>query len=268
MSPTPSTGPRTDEGKSISSKNSTATGLYTAADYILPDEQSFYNDLQTSVLTELAPEGMLEHRLAEEILGAMWRLRRCRKLEGDTAAVQPQDPMQPESAQAKRQQSIDRARNQATRLLHKNTAELRRLQTERLYRHEICADGIQTAGLGVSDVHTAFTNADRTVKSMQRRPLSQLKLKLETMALESKLRYAEAREGVLANPEGVSPVNPAEPVSPNEGGVRFVNSHVAETRQPPEIARGALCPCNSGKKYKRCCGKTAPPLLHHVAPAA
>ncbi len=28
----------------------------------------------------------------------------------------------------------------------------------------------------------------------------------------------------------------------------------------PQIARNALCPCNSGDKYKRCCGRQAPPL--------
>jgi uncharacterized protein YchJ len=34
---------------------------------------------------------------------------------------------------------------------------------------------------------------------------------------------------------------------------------------PPEaapIARNAPCPCHSGEKYKRCCGKNAKPLLH------
>jgi hypothetical protein len=29
----------------------------------------------------------------------------------------------------------------------------------------------------------------------------------------------------------------------------------------PVIPRNANCPCNSGKKFKRCCGKDAPPLL-------
>jgi len=27
------------------------------------------------------------------------------------------------------------------------------------------------------------------------------------------------------------------------------------------IPRGALCPCKSGQKYKRCCGRNAPPVL-------
>ena len=29
--------------------------------------------------------------------------------------------------------------------------------------------------------------------------------------------------------------------------------------------RNALCPCGSGTKYKRCCGKTAPPVLSRAA---
>ncbi len=27
-----------------------------------------------------------------------------------------------------------------------------------------------------------------------------------------------------------------------------------------QVARNALCPCNSGDKYKRCCGRQAPPM--------
>jgi uncharacterized protein YecA (UPF0149 family) len=39
----------------------------------------------------------------------------------------------------------------------------------------------------------------------------------------------------------------------------------APAPQAPPIARNALCPCRSGEKYKRCCGKTAPPLLGKAA---
>jgi uncharacterized protein YecA (UPF0149 family) len=38
-----------------------------------------------------------------------------------------------------------------------------------------------------------------------------------------------------------------------------------QTQSQPEktisIPRGAPCPCGSGEKYKRCCGKNAPPVL-------
>jgi SEC-C motif len=256
MSTAPSTGPCSDEGKSIASKNATTTGLYAASDYILPEEQSLYADLEDAVISELSPQGMLECRLVEEILGAMWRLRRCRKLEGELAAqptVQPDEPMQPESAHSKRQISIDRARNQATRLLHKNTAELRRVQTERHYRLEIAADGIDTAGLGACDLHTVLSHADRDVKNIERRPLAQLKLKLETLALESKLGSTIESP----TPEITKRTPPPQPQK---------QPSCAETA--PEIARGSPCPCNSGQKYKRCCGKNAPPLLQHLVHAA
>ena len=35
--------------------------------------------------------------------------------------------------------------------------------------------------------------------------------------------------------------------------------------QDVPIARNAPCPCNSGEKYKRCCGKNAPPVLGRAA---
>ncbi len=37
---------------------------------------------------------------------------------------------------------------------------------------------------------------------------------------------------------------------------------------PAGTPRNALCPCGSGVKYKRCCGSSAPPVLHHAGLAA
>ena len=38
-----------------------------------------------------------------------------------------------------------------------------------------------------------------------------------------------------------------------------------ETPQTHQTPRNALCPCGSGAKYKRCCGKNAPPVLGRAA---
>ena len=35
--------------------------------------------------------------------------------------------------------------------------------------------------------------------------------------------------------------------------------------QPAPIPRNGPCPCQSGEKYKRCCGRSAPPVLHQAA---
>jgi hypothetical protein len=32
-----------------------------------------------------------------------------------------------------------------------------------------------------------------------------------------------------------------------------------------EAGRNAPCPCHSGQKYKRCCGRNAPAILHQAA---
>jgi uncharacterized protein YecA (UPF0149 family) len=34
---------------------------------------------------------------------------------------------------------------------------------------------------------------------------------------------------------------------------------------PKTTPRNAPCPCGSGNKYKRCCGKDAPPVLNRAA---
>jgi hypothetical protein len=47
-----------------------------------------------------------------------------------------------------------------------------------------------------------------------------------------------------------SPADPA-PVTVGDGCVA-----------PADIPRGAPCPCGSGQKYKRCCGRGAPGVIH------
>jgi len=39
------------------------------------------------------------------------------------------------------------------------------------------------------------------------------------------------------------------------------NQTQSEPAKPVAIPRSAPCPCKSGQKYKRCCGKNAPPVL-------
>jgi hypothetical protein len=46
------------------------------------------------------------------------------------------------------------------------------------------------------------------------------------------------------------------------------NVQTAPAQQPAQIhqvARNAPCPCQSGEKYKRCCGRAAPPVLGKAA---
>ncbi len=62
---------------------------------------------------------------------------------------------------------------------------------------------------------------------------------------------ATAEKPTAANPAASSFCKPAQAAS---AGSSFCNP-------PAATPRNALCPCRSGAKYKRCCGKNAPPLL-------
>jgi SEC-C motif len=134
-----STGPRTAEGKARVSHNATTFGLYSAGDVVRPEEESLYQALCEDFRKDLAPQGAMETTLAAEIIHAAWRLRRCAAAESTLAtptlltnsdATSGLDPMLDPAATAA-QNSIDRARAQALRHLHRATAGLRRLQKER-----------------------------------------------------------------------------------------------------------------------------------------
>ena len=167
-----STGPRTPEGLSASSKNATTNGLYAIHDFIRPGEQPLYDELNSSLFDDLAPQGMLESNLVDEIRRAMWRLRRCGLVE-ESFSILAADPMQIES-QAKLQASVDRARSQAHRLLHKCTAELRKLQTERIYRNESLEAGTDLSAFGVCDWQSIQTRLikNTTARAWRRRKLA------------------------------------------------------------------------------------------------
>jgi hypothetical protein len=152
--PNPNGGPKTEAGKATSSQNAITYGLFATRDFIRPDERETYDEFAQSLEDQLAPRGILELNLADEIRRAMWRLRRCSQIEesfSDTA-VNPniEDPMQQE-ATARLQQSVDRARSQTHRLLHKCTAELRKLQTDRQYRNETLPAETDLSEFGLAD---------------------------------------------------------------------------------------------------------------------
>ena len=59
--------------------------------------------------------------------------------------------------------------------------------------------------------------------------------------------------------------------------LKELRSEPVETPEPEQpVARNAQCPCGSGGKYKRCCGRQAPPLpgnsghriRHTIAPTS
>ena len=108
-------GPKTEQGKAKSSRNAIRTGLYAARDFMREGEEEEYAQSLIKLMDELTPEGTLEETFATEIMGATWRLRRCRLVEEAFGMVEDLDfdPMMDERTE-KQQKSVDRAQRNRT----------------------------------------------------------------------------------------------------------------------------------------------------------
>lgn len=221
------TGPRSEAGKARSSRNALAYGLYTGHDHVLPDENEAYESLRSGLADELSPATPIEDALAASILSAIWKLRRCGLTESNFACL---------DGSSAEQTSVDRARAQAHNLLRRSLTELRRLKTDRATERELMhhekAPPVQSV-ISWKDVIST--------------------LKAEERGAQLILRNAIERAACAPMPQ----TPPASSFCKNDD-----LTHPAG----PVIARSAPCPCGSGEKYKRCCGKNAPPVLHSLRP--
>jgi hypothetical protein len=138
------TGPRTEAGKAKSSRNSIRTGLYAARDFVRPEEEEEYAQTLIKLMDELTPENSIEQTFATEIMGATWRLRRCRLVEENFSSIGDLnfDPMIDERTE-KQQKSVDRARAQSHLILRRSLDELRKLQKVGTLQEQI-ADQLPT----------------------------------------------------------------------------------------------------------------------------
>jgi hypothetical protein len=226
-----STGPVTPEGKARASHNAATLGLFSASAFIRPDEQDAYEAFRAAWQTRLVPDGPLEATLVSELVQAAWRLRRCTLLETttpDATTLQDLDRIQA---------SIDRARSTAQRALQRNLTELRRIQTDRLMRDGTPYGYQARAEFGAASVR----EIDNFFELLGQR------------YLPAELRSSPATQRVENSKRTQSIPAP--------------KADFAERSQsePAPIPRNARCPCESGEKYKRCCGKTAPPVLSRAA---
>jgi hypothetical protein len=133
LNATHSTGPRTDAGREAVSQNRLTLGLFTRRDYVKPEERELYKEFCDGFYAELCPQGHVESSLANDIVSASWRLRRCAEVDGDLADFAPQDPLLDEATE-KTRRAVERARNSAHGHFHRSLNQLRKIQTERAIR--------------------------------------------------------------------------------------------------------------------------------------
>jgi hypothetical protein len=76
-----STGPRTRQGKSASSRNATSHGLFAKHPLLDGEDPAEYEALKERLVEEFAPASGIEDLLVDDIAGLLWRLKRLAKVE-------------------------------------------------------------------------------------------------------------------------------------------------------------------------------------------
>jgi hypothetical protein len=155
-----------------------------------------------------------------------------------------QDPLFDDKTD-KTRKSIERARAGAHSLLHRSINQLRRLQTDRLTRRELLSPNPVPSYAGIADYKHIVTALNTRQKA------ATPKQSQDDFTLAGIEAFCAPTSGGFdyeaQNPELASNCKPAEPAP-----LPF-----------PQTPRNALCPCRSGQKFKRCCGRNAPPVLNN-----
>jgi hypothetical protein len=124
------TGPRTGEGKAISSQNALKHGLTAAKpeNAVAPTVRAQYEAFRRQYLDDFRPQGAIENTLMDMVILAAWQLYKIKQLE----TFAPVD-LGLESLPGK---SLKLARYRASneRLLFRSLAQLRAIQQERALR--------------------------------------------------------------------------------------------------------------------------------------
>jgi hypothetical protein len=135
-----SNGPKTEEGKAASSKNSLKHGLLSRNVLLPAEDAEAFAQLGERFMAALGPVGELELVLVDRIIGLIWRLRRLGEIEagilaglGPFKATVPTlgDAFMRDSANANALSKLSRYETSMERSLYKALHELERRQAAR-----------------------------------------------------------------------------------------------------------------------------------------
>ncbi len=229
---------------------------HTAND-VTAEDQAQYAAHVERWQNDLHPNGALECYFAAEIARAAWRMERYSVMDA------------PDLSEAARAASL-RYRNQTNAGIRRNLEELRRIQSNRYLQAHLgfLLPGVATLTgpnlkLILSGLKSTATQADpapesATKSAKQAEKVDPAAVVVSETALHAQIQDEErrlftefAKRDLPADPE-VRPVTP--PVTPP-----------VTVSPKPAAPRNALCPCNSGQKYKRCCGHWSKTNLRDAA---
>ncbi len=139
-----STGPVTEAGKQTVSQNALRHGLSGSVHAALPGEQKTFARHCLAMREALAPIGLIEEELVEDIAADRWRLKRARVMENALFTQIEQEQSGKPGAVAQAEAWVDASKglqrlalyvNRIQRAIEKNTAKLEALQAARKAAH-------------------------------------------------------------------------------------------------------------------------------------
>ncbi len=176
--------------------------------------------------SQLRPVGVLELHFAAEIFRDTWRMNIMASLDESIFS----------------EETLDARRKYRDRLntaVRRNTMELRRLQTDRHLNNRwnlaLPAPASARDVLRFEKANPIRPAADSSKSEIRKNEPIPDTVQTAESRLHAQIEAEERRE-------------------------------LAEfAKRTKQIPRNAPCPCKSGEKYKRCCGKDAPPVLYQAA---
>ncbi|MBI5282364.1 MAG: SEC-C domain-containing protein [Candidatus Solibacter usitatus] len=87
----------------------------------------------------------------------------------------------------------------------------------------------------------------------------------KAIAILTAIRESDNQAKAAADPESVQNRRAAFPTAPLFARTNPIAPQPAPVQSVPLTPRSAPCPCGSGLKFKRCCGKSAPAVLAAAA---
>jgi hypothetical protein len=247
-----STGPVTPDGKARSSRNHLKFGLFATQNCVRPEETGEYNKLSKALWKDLSPVGPVEEMLAVEIVRTAWRLHRC-------AVAEAEDGASPAT-----QAAVDRARASAHASLHRLLNDLRALQSDRWLRAEVLRDDFDGSQLGIADTQRVIKGLAGNERLKSQFVMSPIGIDPINRPTPPAQPAPTIRTEPAPVPDFQSPVPSPQSLKPDPRTLNPARPPVPSAQSPvpnPAVPRNSPCPCNSGLKYKRCCGVAAPPVL-------
>ena len=243
---------------------------FVSRDNVPENDRTAYRQLTAAFEADLQPVGALEVALAADLLRCTWLIRHYASVD---PATLPDDGSR---------HLLALRHNAAVKSFRWSTGQLRKTQTDREIGSRV---GCHPRGLaGVTEILKATGGASPnhppaaspathspqptpkpakvTVADMEARLAKQIDEEVESQLQAMSAPARESKKDDLKKDELKKQTQQPTPTTQaGEAELQAMHATHADLKKQTQIVpRNADCPCGSREKFKRCCGKNAPPV--------